>query len=75
MHLEFYCYAIEGLDSSVGIGADYMLDGPGIEFRRGRDFPHPFITALGSIQPPTERVPDLSRGLSGHGMTLTTHPI
>ena len=28
-------------DSSVGIATRYRLDGPGIEFRRGRDFPHP----------------------------------
>jgi len=28
-----------GLGSSVGIVTDYRLDGPGIEFRWGRDFP------------------------------------
>ena len=27
--------------SSVGIATDYGLDGPGIESRWGRDFPHP----------------------------------
>jgi hypothetical protein len=30
-----------GQDSSVGIATRYGLEGPGIESRRGRDFPHP----------------------------------
>jgi hypothetical protein len=30
-----------GRDSSVGIATRYGLDGPGIECRWGRDFPHP----------------------------------
>jgi hypothetical protein len=29
-----------GRDSSVGIATRYELDGPGIESRWGRDFPH-----------------------------------
>ena len=29
-----------GRDSSVGIATGYGLDGPGIELRWGRDFPH-----------------------------------
>jgi hypothetical protein len=37
---------------SVGIETDYGLDGPGIESRRGRDFPHLFRPALGPTQPP-----------------------
>jgi hypothetical protein len=28
-------------DSSVGIATRYRLDGPGIEYRWWRDFPHP----------------------------------
>jgi len=32
--------SIVGRDSSVGIATQYMLAGPGIEFRLGRDFPH-----------------------------------
>jgi hypothetical protein len=34
-------------DKSVGIATRYGLDGPGIESRCGRDFPHPFRPALG----------------------------
>ena len=36
-----------GRDSSVGIATRYGLDGPGIESRWGRDFPHPSRPALG----------------------------
>ena len=38
------------------------LDGPGIESRWGRDFPHLSRPALGSTQPPVEWIPGLSRG-------------
>ena len=31
---------IVGRDSSVGVATRYGLDGPGIEFRSERDFPH-----------------------------------
>ena len=37
-----------GQDSSVGIATRYGLDGPEIESRWGRDFPHPSRPALGS---------------------------
>jgi len=37
-----------GLGSSVGIATGYGLDGPGIESRGGRDFPHPSRPALGA---------------------------
>ena len=40
-----------GQGSSVGIGTGYGLDGPGIESRCGRDFPHQSIPALGPTQP------------------------
>ena len=41
-----------GRDSVVGIATRYGLDGPGIESRWGRDFPHPSRSALGPTQPP-----------------------
>jgi hypothetical protein len=38
---------IVGRDSSVGIATRYGLDGPGIEYRWERAFPHPFTPVLG----------------------------
>ena len=54
-------------DSAVGIATRYGLEGPGIESRWGRDFPHPSRTALGPTQPPVEWVPGLSRGVNRPG--------
>jgi len=51
-----------GRDSSVGIATRYGLDGPGIEFRWGRDFPHLSRRALGPTQPPMQWVQGLSGG-------------
>ena len=51
-----------GRDSSVGIATRYGLDGPGIESRLGRDFPHPSRPAPGPTQPPIRWVPGLSQG-------------
>jgi hypothetical protein len=52
-----------GPGSSVGIATDYGLDGPGIEFRWGRDFSQKSRLALGPTQPPVQWVPVLSRGV------------
>jgi hypothetical protein len=43
--------------SSVSIATDYGLDGPGIESRWGRDFPHLSRPALGPTQPTVQWVP------------------
>jgi hypothetical protein len=56
-----YCLR-DGSGSVVGIATGYGLDGPGIELRWGRDFPHLSRPALGPIQAPVQWVPGLSRG-------------
>ena len=40
--------------SVVGIATGYGLDGPGIESRWGRDFPHLFRPTLGPTHPPVQ---------------------
>jgi hypothetical protein len=51
----------------VGIATAYGLDGPRIESRRGRDFPHLSRPALRPTQPPVKWVPGLSRGYGADG--------
>jgi hypothetical protein len=66
---------VAGRDSSVGIATRYGLDGLGIESRWWRDFQHTSRPTLGLTQSPIQWVPGHSRGESGRGVELTTHPI
>jgi hypothetical protein len=58
MLTQMYCC---GPGSSVDIVTDNGLDGPGIEFRWGRDIPYLFRPTLGPNQPPVQYVPGLFR--------------
>jgi len=59
--LRGYC-SCNGPDNSVGIATGHGLDGPVIESRWERYFPHLSRPALGPTQPPLQRVTCLSRG-------------
>jgi hypothetical protein len=53
---------IGGPGSVVGIATAYELDGPGIESRWERDFPHLSRPGLRPTHPPVQWVPGLSWG-------------
>jgi hypothetical protein len=50
---------VRNLESVVGIATSYRLEGPGIEFRCGQNFPHPSRPALEPAHPPAQWVPCL----------------
>jgi hypothetical protein len=58
---------LSGPGSSICIATGYGLDGPGIDCRWKRDFPHLSLPALGLTQPPVKWVPGLSRGYKAAG--------
>ena len=60
--------------SSVGIATDYRLDGPGIEFRWGRDFP-PLQTGPGAHPASCTMSTGSFPGVNcGRGVLVTPHP-
>ena len=67
---------LRGPGSAVCIATGYGMDGPGIEFRWRRDFPHQSRPALGanpaSYTMGTGPFPGVK---SGQGVTLTPHSL
>jgi hypothetical protein len=61
-YLFIYLWFMMGRDSAVGVTTRYGLDGPGIESRWMRVFPHPSRLALEPIQPPVQCVSGLFNG-------------
>jgi hypothetical protein len=62
---------IVGRDSSVGVANRYGKDGPGIEYRWGRDFPHASRPALGPSQWVPCPIPGVKR--PGRGLNHLPH--
>ena len=54
--------SVSGPVSVVSIATGYGLDGPVIESRWGRDFPHLSTPVLGLTQPPAKWVPGFPGG-------------
>ena len=90
VRVKWNCTGARGLSTSYSLGTRgklwpgiapsvlatrYGVDGPGIEFRCGRDFPHSSRTALGSTQPPIQWVLCFPRVYSRQSVALTIHPI
>ena len=70
-----FCYnELEGRERLVSVGSHYGLDGPEIEYRWGRDFPHPSRPVLGPTQPPIQWVPGLFHGVKRPGRGVNHLP-
>jgi hypothetical protein len=69
----FKCTFWVGRDGLVGIATRYGLEGPGIQFRWGRDFQYPSSPALEPTQPPIQWIPCLYPGLKRLGRGVD-HP-
>jgi hypothetical protein len=75
IYIYTYIYIYVGRKSVVGIETRYELDGPGIEYRWGRDFPRQSRPTLGPTQPPIQLIPGSFQGLERHGRGLDLpHP-
>jgi hypothetical protein len=61
--------------SADGIATGYGLDGPGIESRWGRDFPHLSRTDLRSTGPPVQWVPVFPGGKRRPGRDADPSPL
>ena len=70
-----YTMQMSGPGSSVGIATDYGLDGPGMESRWGRDFPHLSTPDLEPTQPPERWVTGFSRGKERPGRDADPSPL
>ena len=53
------CLLFSIITNAVDISTRYGMDGPGIEYRWGRYFPHPPRPTLRPTQPPVQWVPGL----------------
>jgi hypothetical protein len=73
--LHIYGFCLTKLVCRDTLATRYGLDGPGIEFRWGRDFTYPSRLALGLTRPSIQWVlAPFSRRSSGRGVVLTIHP-
>jgi len=64
-----------GPGSVVGIATGYWMEGPGIEYRCGRDFPHQSRPTRRPTQPPAQWVSGLSRGKERPGRDADPSPL